>query len=81
MNKEEVPLSFPNNILKFITLVWENSYSTDLTLVTDDGNHIEVHQAILSSCSDIFKNILIDSIDSHPFIYLHDIEYKFVKQR
>ena len=49
---------------------------TDVTLVTDDKQHIMAHRNILSACSPVFKNILkLGSGNTHPVIYLRGIQY------
>ena len=49
---------------------------TDVTLVTDDKQHIRAHRNILSACSPVFKNILkLGSGNTQPVIYLRGIQY------
>jgi len=45
----------------------------DVTLVTDDGQHIQAHRLILSAGSDLFCNIFKKSYDSNMVVYLKGI--------
>ena len=47
----------------------------DVTLVTEDGNQINSHKIILSSCSPFFDNILRKNPHQNPLLYLKDIQY------
>ena len=49
---------------------------TDVTLVTEDGSQLKVHKVIISSCSKLFRDILINNPHPHPLIYLADIRLK-----
>ena len=59
----------------------ENTYSafgrlrsdtdfTDVTLVCEDGEHIEAHKMILSTFSPFFERILRKGKHTHPLIFL-----------
>jgi hypothetical protein len=52
---------------------------TDVTLVTEDDEHIKAHKVVLSTCSPVLKNILIKNHHQHPLIYLSDIKSKAMK--
>jgi len=45
----------------------------DVTLVTDDGQHIQAHKIILSSGSHFFSNIFLKSNQTNMLIYLKGI--------
>ena len=49
---------------------------TDVTLVTEDDRQIKAHKVIISSCSRLFRNILIKNPHKHPLIYLKAIQYE-----
>ena len=38
----------------------------DVTLVTEDDEQIKAHKVVLSTCSPVFKNILIKNHHQHP---------------
>merc|ERR1719233_693613 len=45
----------------------------DVTLVTDDGQHIQAHKIILSAGSDFFSDIFMKSNHSDMLVYLKGI--------
>ena len=47
----------------------------DVTLACDD-KQITTHKFIISSSSPVFRNILKQNSNSHPFIYLRGVKYK-----
>ena len=55
----------------------EESFSyaqySDVTLVSDELTPFHAHKIVLSSCSDVFKNLFIENADSQPLIYLRDV--------
>ena len=51
----------------------------DVTLVTDDKQHIKVHKNILSSCSPVFKEILQKDKNSNPIIFLRGINFSEIE--
>jgi len=46
----------------------------DVTLVSDDGKHIEAHKIVLATSSTVFKDILKKNKQVHPLLYLRGIE-------
>ena len=51
---------------------------TDVTLASEDGQHIRAHQAILSSSSPFFRNILMKHKHNSPLIYLSGIKSSII---
>ena len=45
----------------------------DVTLVGDDHKVIKAHRVVLSSCSEYFKNVLLQHDHPHPLICLDGI--------
>ena len=45
----------------------------DVTLIADDGEQVQAHKNVLSSCSEFFKSILKTIPHHHPVIYLSGI--------
>ena len=43
---------------------------SDVTLAGADGNFVEAHRVILSSCSPVLKTILLKISHTHPLLYL-----------
>ena len=66
--------SFQTNISKSIIDLRREEDFFDVTLVTDDQQFISAHKLVLSSSSELFKNILKNSSRSYhpnPLIYLN----------
>ena len=45
----------------------------DVTLACEDGKQIKAHKAILSTSSNVFRNILVNNPHQHPLLYLKGI--------
>jgi hypothetical protein len=56
----------------FKELLKEQEFA-DITLVSNDDIQLKAHKVILSSCSPVFKNLLLRNPHSHPLIYLSEI--------
>ena len=56
----------------FIRLREEGDF-LDVTLIADDGEQVQAHKNVLSSCSEFFKSILKTIPHHHPVIYLSGI--------
>merc|ERR1719300_1559272 len=46
----------------------------DVTLVSDELTKFKVHKFVLSACSPIFKEILLDNPHENPIIYLNGVK-------
>ena len=67
---------FQGNVSKsFLSLRQEKDFF-DVTLVSDDEEHISAHKVVLSSSSEFFKSILKKANHSNPMIYLSGINAK-----
>ena len=53
--------------------LFEDENFTDVTIVCGDGKQFRAHKVILSSCSLLFRNILINNPHQNPLLYFHDI--------
>ena len=58
-------------VLTFRDLGTEGHF-TDVTLVSDD--QIQAHKIVLSSCSPLLKNLLLNNPHSHPLLYLSGVK-------
>ena len=61
------------DIVKFFIKMRENQKFFDVTLVTDDGQHIQAHKIILSAGSNFFSDIFMKSNHSNMLVYLKGI--------
>merc|ERR1712055_111144 len=64
---------FDTNIRAFFRIVREDQRLFDVTLVTDDGQHIQAHKLILSAGSHFFNDIFLKSNQTSILIYLNGI--------
>ena len=67
---------FKKNVNFAFRKLWDDKEYTDLTLVCEDGQHMEVHKVILASPSPLFEKILQKSKHSRPRIYLRGFQSK-----
>ena len=51
----------------------------DVTLACADGQQIEAHKIVLSSCSPFFQNILLQNPHQHPLLYMKGINIGFMQ--
>jgi len=54
-------------------LFTENTFA-DVTLVSDDQIQIPAHKFVLSACSPVLKNLLLNNPHSQPLLYLRGVE-------
>merc|ERR1719370_2841125 len=64
---------FDANIKEYLKILREDQILFDVTLVTDDGQHIQAHKIILSSGSLFFRDIFLKSNQTNMLIYLKGI--------
>ena len=73
MKEDEISLSsdrFDKSCREILTRLWDNRDFADVTLATEDGRQISAHKIILTSCSQVFRNLLSSLDHSHPMIYM-----------
>merc|ERR1712179_775128 len=64
---------FDTNIKEYLRILREDQRLFDVTLVTDDGQHMQAHKIILSAGSHFFSDILLKSNQTNMLIYLKGI--------
>ena len=65
---------FQDNIAdSFQELGKDNDYS-DVTLVSEEDQHIQAHRIILTDCSQFFSSTLKRNKHSHPLIYMRGLK-------
>merc|ERR1719319_523539 len=81
MNSEIFHLVF-NNFKTNISTNWselrEESQFCDVTLACE-GSRVEAHKVILSSCSPVIKDLLIQTNHPHPLVYLRGVKSMQIK--
>ena len=67
---------FQANVTKSFGILRKEKDFFDVTLVSDDEQHISAHKVVLSSSSEFFKNILKKAQHASPLIYLSGVTEK-----
>ena len=67
---------FQSNISKTFSNLRREEDFFDVTLVSDDQQHIAAHKLVLSASSELFKNILKKNAHSNPMIFLSGFNSK-----
>ena len=65
---------FHTNISSSLKDLYTETSSTDVTLVSDDQIQFQAHKFVLSACSPVLKNLLLNNPHSHPLIYLRGVK-------
>ena len=61
---------FNTNIKEYIRILGDDQRLFDVTLVTDDGQHLKAHKINLSAGSHFFSDIFLKSNQTNMLIYL-----------
>ena len=70
---------FQSNVSNSFSLLRNEDYLHDVTIVTDDNEQISAHKLVLSACSDYFKNIFKKNKHSHLLLCLEGVSSKDVR--
>ena len=70
---------FDTNIREYLRILREDQRLFDVTLVTDDGQHIQAHKIILSAGSHFFSDIFLKNNQTNMLIYLKGINSVHLK--
>ena len=65
---------FNTHISSSLSYVFTENSFTDVTLVSDDKIPFQAHKCVLSACSPVLKNLLLNNPHSHPLIYLRGVK-------
>ena len=65
---------FHTNISSSLRDIYTETSSTDVTLVSDDQIQFQAHKLVLSACSPVLKNLLLNNPHAHPLIYLRGVK-------
>ena len=67
---------FDENSCSTIRNLFEDKLFSDITILSEDGEEMKLHRAILASSSAFFRNILSRIKQSDPLIFLKGIQIK-----
>ena len=67
---------FDENSCSTIRNLFEDKLFSDITILSEDGEEMKLHRAILASSSAFFGNILSRIKQSDPLIFLKGIQIK-----
>ena len=70
---------FQSNVSNSFSLLRNEDYLHDVTIVTDDNDQIAAHKLVLSACSEYFKNLFKKNKHSHPLLCLEGVGSKDVR--
>ena len=60
--------------------LYTSSDHADMSIITEDGTHFNVHKHILSFCSLVFRGILSISKEHNPIVYLRGVKQEEMEQ-
>ena len=64
---------FLTNVFNSFSQLKSSDSFTDVTLVSEDNNHIQAHKIILSAGSEYFRDILSNKSHPHPMLCLDNV--------
>ena len=67
---------FQENILSCFKELRSDKEFTDVTLACEDGQQIEAHKVVLTTCSPLFRNLLRSPIHQRPLIYMRRVKFE-----
>ena len=67
---------FRENVGSAFHNLWQDTYFSDVTLVSEDKQHITTHKVVLAASSSLFREILKQNKHPHPLIYMRGIKAK-----
>ena len=68
--------NFTSTVSKSFAQLRREEHFYDVTLVTDDEEHISAHKVVLAASSGFFKSILTKTSHANPLLYLNGIKSK-----
>ena len=70
---------FQSNVSNSFSVLRNEDYLHDVTIVTDDNDQVAAHKLVLSASSQYFKNIFKKNKHSHPLLCLEGLNSKDVR--
>ena len=68
--------NFEQNLSSAFQQLRNNNDFLDVTLVSEEGDHLSAHKAILSTSSDFFQEILTKANHTNPLLFLSGFNFK-----
>ena len=65
---------FSSNAASSVQALFKNTDFTDVTLASSDGQTVGAHKVVLSSCSPVFKSMLVENKHPNPLLYLRGVK-------
>ena len=65
---------FPYHLARTFGHLLTGGHFADVTLVSDDQIQVKAHKLVLSACSPVLKNLLLNNPHSHPLLYLRGVK-------
>jgi len=65
---------FQENIKSAFGSLRDDQDFTDVTLVSEDGQHLTAHKVVLAASSPVFQNLLNRNKHPHPLIYMRGVK-------
>ena len=65
---------FQANLAFSLSDFFRETISFDVTLVSDDQIQFQAHKCVLSACSPVIKDLLLNNPHPHPLIYLRGVK-------
>ena len=78
MSQEKLDLAwndFESNAINMIRNLLNDTQFADVTLISDDRRRIKAHKIILNSCSPFFKQVLAETSNEKPILFIKGIDY------
>ena len=70
---------FQSNVSNSFSLLRNEDYLHDVTIVTDDNEQTTAHKLVLSASSEYFENIFKKNKHSHPLLCLEGVNSKDIR--
>ena len=70
---------FQSNVSSSFSLLRNEDYLHDVTIVTDDNEQVAAHKLVLSACSEYFKNIFKRNKHQNPHLCLEGVYSKDIR--
>jgi hypothetical protein len=66
--------TFPTHLASTFQDLIKEGHFADVTLVSDEQVQIPAHKIVLSACSPVLKNLLLNNPHSHPLLYMRGVQ-------